>query len=166
MSLNVTTLETGLRSFMAGPNFPSNATDAATRWAAAYKTYASAATSPMGGGPAPLTGAEAVLKAALLALFVPSSSGAATMAGMGAAFTTFWLSPPVVFGGGPPGAVIAVGGTAALASGLASTGAAVQSGKMSGAQAATLFAAVFHTFTQTVIVMHPVVPTPVIGPIS
>ena len=161
MPLSSPTLSSGLQNI----GFPSTHADAGNIWAAKYAAYAADAISPMGGAPASLAAAEATLGATLGAAFA-AGSPASVISAFVNGLTAFWLAPPVVFAGTPPGAVTLVGGAPALGPALSATFASNIAGKLSKQACSDAIAAVLDTFTRTVIVTHPVVPTPVVGPIS
>ncbi len=139
---------------------------AAQLYADAYAAYAADARSPMTGFPLNLTAPTATLQSALAAAFSAGFDANATAEAMDAAFTAFWLSPPVAFTGSPPGTVTAVTGAGTLAPALLAAWQANTSGDASTADSATQIADAIDAFTRTVIVTHPVVPTPVVGPIT
>jgi hypothetical protein len=120
----------------------------------------------LGGSPAALDAGQAVLQQALTVTFATSVDPVTTASQMANAFTAFWFLPPVVFSGTPPGLVTAVGGTAALAVALPAIWLSNQLSKLTTEQSAQAIAAALDAFSRTVIVTHPVVPTPVVGPIS
>lgn len=155
----------GLSSGLQNIGFPDTHAAAGQAWADKYADYAANALSPMGGAVGSLAAAKATLASALGAAFA-SQNPASVVAAFANGLTAFWLTPPVVFAGAPPGAVTAVGGTAALGPALTSVFASNIAGKLSKQACADAIAAVIHTFTLTVIVTHPVTPTPVVGPIS
>lgn len=171
MALVLADLTSSLTDLFAGrPTRISSAQDAADRWAAAYKAYAAGATSCLAGAPngASLTAAEATLSAALVAAF-SSKDPVTTVSAFGAAFTAFWMAPPMVFTGALPGVVTAATGAAALQAGLPGVWATIQAMGMScdAAAAASQHATLLDTFTRLVIVLHaPPPPGPgCIGPI-
>lgn len=145
---------------------PQTPQEAGRRWASAYAAYAADAVSPMGGSPIGLDPGEAVLGNLLGITFATSRDPNTTAQAYATGFTAFWFVPPVAFTGTPPGVVTLVGGTAALAPALLSVWASNLAGRLREEQAMQAIAAVLDTFTRTVIVTHPVVPTPVVGPIS
>jgi hypothetical protein len=163
VALQSSTLKRGLLDLTH--SFPRTYEEAAKRWAEAYATYAKDAQSPLGGSPATLAAAQAALAAALAPVFATSRDPVTTSARIAAALTQFWLTPPVAFTGTPPGLVTAVLGTAALAAALPPLGASMARSHASADQAMGQLAAAFDAFTRTVIVLHPVVPAPVVGPI-
>lgn len=166
MPLNPSTLSDALKDIM-GPHRPKNVLEAAQRWSNAYVNYANSAISPLGGSPQGLSAVQPLLQASLAAAWAnPRSPAPTTAAALAAAFTVFWFLPPVVFDGAPPGAVTLVGGTAVLQSGLIATWTSITLGKANADSAASQTASILDVFTRTVIVTHPVVPTPVVGPIS
>lgn len=159
MALLSATLSTQLQNI----GFPSTHAAAGQAWADAYEAYAAAAQSPLGA-----VGSLAAAKATLAAVLGPafaSQTPATVLSGIANGLTAFWLTPPVVFAGAPPGAVTVVGGTAALPAALSAVFANNIASKASKPAACDAIATALHTFTLTVIVTHPVVPTPVVGPI-
>jgi hypothetical protein len=158
-------MQQGLLDLMKTP--PRTPLETGQRWAQAYTTYCSGAISPMGGTPLTLDVSRVTLATSLATVFAtPYSPVPTTAAGIAAAFTVFWFAPPVTFSGGPPGVVTAVAGTALLQQGLISCWLSNFASRASKDQAAQAIAAVIDVFTRTVIVTHPLVPTPIIGPIS
>jgi hypothetical protein len=85
---------------------------------------------------------------------------------MALALTSFWLLPPVVFSGTPPGLVTVVPGGVVLPTALFASFATNLAARASNQQASQRLASDLDAFTRTVIVAHPVVPTPVVGPIT
>ena len=168
--LNPATLTSSLTDIM-DPNKTRAKTpaEAATKWAAAYKGYASTAMSLLGGAPIPasLSAAESTLKTVLEAAFTAGGGPPAMATSLSTAFTAFWLVPPIIFTGVPPGVVTAVVGTALLQSGLILCWSQIMAMGPAGtpAAAAQAHATVLDAFTRTVIVTHPTVPVPTIGPI-
>jgi hypothetical protein len=73
---------------------------------------------------------------------------------MAAAFTSFWLTPPVAFVGVTPGIVTAVAGTAVLQAGLLASWAANTADEASAELAAEQMAGLLDAFTHTVVVTH------------
>ncbi len=137
-------------------NNPSPSSDGcAEQWAIGYRDYAEGAISCGGGSPTAgaLDAAQATLKTALTAAFNFNNPPATTATSLAAAFTAFWLTPPVVFTA--TGAVTAVAGTAALSSGLSSLWAA---GASTAEASAAAHASLLSIFTLTVVVTHPGVP--------
>ena len=102
MALVQTVLKTALVPIFTPATFPSSSTDAANKWADAYKGYASAANSCAANTPNPasLTAARNTLQAALLAAFNAGIAGSKTTAqiatDLSTAFQNFWLLPPMV----------------------------------------------------------------------
>ena len=168
--LNPATLTSSLTDIM-DPNKTRAKTpaEAATKWAAAYKGYASTAMSLLGGAPIPasLSAAESTLKTVLEAAFTAGGGAAPMATSLSTAFTAFWLVPPMAFSGAFPGLVTLVAGTALLQSGLIAAWAQVAAlgPGATAAAAAAAHATVLDAFTRTVIVTHPTVPVPTIGPI-
>jgi len=162
MARNLATLKNGIKAISESP--PTSFVEAGTRWADAYAAYASAAQSPMGGAPLGVAAAKPVLASALAAAFAGGVIPATTAAAMDAAFTAFWLTPPMTFVGVPPGAVTAVGAGTLVAALIAAAAANLASQADADGAAASMAAAI-HAHASTVIVTHPVVPTPLIGPI-
>ena len=165
MGLPLSQLEDDLEMFFT--DLPGTAAACADAWGGIYVAYAAGAISPGGGGPGPLAAAQAALAAAFLSA-AGGTSAAATAAALSAAFTAFWLTPPVSFAFTPPnttpGAVTLVSGTAALQAAIAGMPPAAT--RRAGAEQ---FAAAIHAFTMTVVVTHPNTPPvvpPVVGPIS
>ncbi len=160
MALNKAGLKTDLQTLFTSPPFdpdhPENlAHDCAAAWASAYAAYAAGARSCQSVGPASLSTAQSVLASALEATFSTSTTPATTAAQMAAAFTAFWLTPPVAFvGGTTPGVVTGVAGTAALQSGLPTMWAANVAGNLSASDAAQAHADILDIFTKTVLVAH------------
>lgn len=115
MALDKGPLKTALEASLS--SYPSTAAAAAAAWAAAYETYAQGGRSCQGAGPGSLAAAKATLEAALTAAFQDGTAAGASSA-MAAAFTAFWLTPPVTFAGSTPGVVTAVTGTAAFSAAL------------------------------------------------
>src|SRR6185437_16053759 len=148
---------------------PSKAPDMARKWARAYASYAAGAITPLGGSPLTpsLDAAEATLEEALTGIFSnPYQLAPQTASLMAAAFTSFWLLPPVVTTDAPPGLVTAVAGTALLQTALIATWLSNLAGRMSGEQAARGIAAALDAFSRTVLVTIATVPTPISGPLS
>ncbi len=165
MALSLPTLKQGLVQVMKNP--ARDYVTAAQQWAQAYGSYASAAQSPLGvATPASIQAAQQVLQAALVPVFATSRVLPQTCAQMAQAFTAFWMTPPIVFVGTPPGAVTVVPGAAALPAALASAFGVNFASRAQVDQAAQQLATALDAFTRTVIVTHLVVPTPVIGPIT
>jgi hypothetical protein len=154
MALNPSLLKAGLEA--AGFPFPKSPAEAAQRIATAYLGYASLAQSCLGLPPV-LAGRDIVLAGALTSLFAARPlNPSATSSGMATAFTAFWTG--VVFGSG---AVTVIGGAGALGPDLLS----VWRQRLSRSAAAQGEANALHTFTTSVVVVHPP-PTPCSGGIS
>lgn len=153
MPLNNASLKTAIQDMAT--NYPATAAAGAAALSSAYATYAQGALSCGGGAPVPasITAAQATLTTALTAAF-GNTVAASTAAAMASAFTAFWLTPPVAFVGAPPGAVIAVGGTAALQAALISQWAANIASGASASDAAQGMADALDIFTKTVVAMH------------
>jgi hypothetical protein len=100
-------------------SYPGTARDAADRMAAAYASYASAATA--GAGTVVLTGAERLLLTNTLyaAIADPTTGYPQKLAqAWGTGYTAFWMSPPIAVTGGVSGLVTAATGGPLLASTL------------------------------------------------
>lgn len=166
MALSQATLKSGIQAIMAAP-FPRNSAEAADRWSAAYASYAASATSCGGVSPASLAAAQAALKGVLTGVFAarsPTPNAAASA--FASAFTAFWIAPPVVFAPHPfPGVVTVVGGTAALGPALLSAWSSNLATRARADAASSSIASALHAFTLTVVVTHPIVPTPCVSPI-
>lgn len=153
MALNKTQLRTDLEALFTAPT--ESYADAAEAWADAYAVYAANAKScSTPGAPASLAAAKATLKAVLTTSFSTRTVASDTAGDMAAAFTAFWLVPPVPFSGTTPGVVTAVAGTAALQAALISTWAANLASQVSAAAAAESMAELLDIFTKTVLVTH------------
>lgn len=141
--------------------------EAGYAWARAYRQYCDDAASPMGGSPLTLDAAEQLLGSSLAGAFANPAGDPSTASNfMGLSFTSFWLLPPVVFSGTPPGAVTVVPGSLVLPTALFSTFAVNLATRATNEQSAQRLAQALDSFTRTVTVLHPVVPTPVVGPIT
>jgi|SRR5665213_647468 len=146
---------------------PGAAPAVARAWARAYANYGSNAISPLGGSPLSLEPSRATLETALVGIFSnPYQLPPQTASLMSLAFTAFWFLPPVVTTDTPPGIVTAVAGTALLQTALLSTWLGKFAARASAEQAAVGIAAALDAFTRTVIILIPIIPTPVIGPLS
>lgn len=153
MALNKASLKTAIESVFTSP--PSTRQGCADALASAYRSYAAGATSCLGGAPnsGSLGTAETTLATALGSAFAGTDPATVATA-VSAALTAFWLTPPIAFSGTPPGVVTAVGGTAALTSGLPTMWAAQVAGSASASAAAQAHADLVDTFTKTVLVLH------------
>lgn len=160
MALNQTSLRNALKTLFETPPAAAEPSTLATRaaaaaagWASVYRAYAAAAQSCLLASPSgpSLTAAEATLTATLTTAF--QGTNPATLAsGVAAAFTAFWLTPPVAFGAG---AVVAVGGTGALQTALTGLWTVSPPPSKTPLQAADDHAALLHAFTLTVAAAHP-----------
>lgn len=139
--------------------------EAGRRWASAYSSYASDAVSPVGGSPVGLSVVEGIL-AGLLAMSFSTSHDPVTEAQqLATALTAFWLTPPVVFAGTPPGAVTLVAGGPALQQALVSVWAVNLASRSPADQAMRSVAQAIDGFTRTVVVTTPGGP-PIVGPVT
>ena len=164
MAYNKAVLKAGIQDLMDNlPTYPGEdypdattvANDVAQKWADAYATYAADARSCQARPPTGITTAKATLKTALAASFVAGGPASSTASDMATAFTAFWLTPPITFlGGATPGAVTAVGGTAALQAGLLTAWAANLASNASNSDAAQSMADLLDTFSKTVVAAH------------
>jgi hypothetical protein len=114
MALVPTIIEEGFASMIATK--PATAADAATQLSDFYNTYALTGQAAL--SPPTLTSTEKLrFAAALLAVYSAPDSGTPALAAAGfvAAVTSFWMTPPVVFG---PGLVTAFPGAPALQAAL------------------------------------------------
>lgn len=161
MALSSSTLARALLAISDPANIPRTPEEAGQKWAQAYADYAAAAMSPVAAPPASLAAGQAVLARALGATFRTSLAAPQTASQMAAAFTAFWLTPPVVFGAG---LVTAVTGTTVLAAGLPGVWAANTASSAPAEPAMQRVAGLLDVFTHTVIVTTPGAP-PVVGPI-
>lgn len=165
MPLDSSKLRSSLRAIFDNP--PPDPGQTGQRWASAYVDYAGDAITPLGGSPVGLDAAKPLLAQTLAALFaVPLSPPPATAAQIASALTAFWFLPPVITSDAPPGVVTAVAGTALLATALVGVWLTNILSSASNDQAAGAIAGVMDAFTRTVIVTIPIVPTPVVGPLS
>ncbi len=154
--LNPTLLEDKLKEFLFNSSPPADAAACAEGWAEAYKLYAVDGQSCAGGNPVggSLTAAKATLKATLtpiLNVILHPNDPSTVASGLAAAFTAFWLTPPVVFTSA--GTVTTVSGTAALQTALNAfwtAGGAYPSADV----AAAAHANILNIFTHTVFVTH------------
>lgn len=170
MATNVSGLESALLPIFRDPPFSPDPFVWGRRIADAYADYAAGAVSCSGGSPTTLAAARPLLELSLGAAFAvpPPASPPQTAQSLAAAFTAFWLLPPVVFSGPTPGAVSAVAGTAILQAALLQIWAAIPlirppSGDPAAASAAQ-HAAALDLFTKTIVVVH-VPPSACAGPI-
>jgi hypothetical protein len=147
---------------------PGKAPDMARAWARAYASYAIDGTTVLGGHPVTLDAAQATLQGALTGIFAnPYQLAPQTASQMAAAFTAFWLLPPVAtLDGAFPGVVTAVAGTGLLQTALVSAWVSNLASRASGEQAARGIAAALDAFSRTVVVTIATVPDPTIGPLS
>jgi len=146
---------------------PDRAPVVARNWAQLYATYAADGTTLLGGHPLSLDAAQATLQGALTGVFAnPYQLAPQTATQMAAAFTAFWLLPPVATTDVFPGVVTAVAGTALLQTALLSAWFSNFASKASGEQAARGIATALDAFSRTVIVTNATVPSPTVGPLS
>jgi hypothetical protein len=154
MALSLSTLQTEFRTRVFEGNhetFPA----AGAAWAKAYRNYAKDALSCLGVSPAApsLDAAEAVLGAALAGVFASSTDPVNTATNMDPPFVAFWLAtlfpgqtaPPVA----PPGII-----GPALTALWVPVPAPPAPQNTDPAVAAQVHAAVFDTWTRTVVVSH------------
>lgn len=169
MALNVAGLEAALLPIFKNPPFSPNPFDGGRRIADAYADYAAGAVSCSGGSPTTLAAARPLLELSLGAAFaVYPTTPPQTAQALAAAFTAFWLLPPVVFSGPTPGAVSIAAGTAILQAAFLQIWATIPfirppSGDPAAVSAAQ-HAAALDLFTKTVVVLH-VPPSACAGPI-
>lgn len=141
--------------------------EAGYAWARAYRQYCDDAISPLGGSPTTLDAAELFLATSLAGVFSNLAGPAQVNTNqMALALTSFWLLPPVVFSGTPPGLVTVVPGSVVLPTALFASFSTNLAARATNQQASQRLASDLDAFTRTVIVTHPVVPTPVVGPIT
>lgn len=139
-------------------------------WAQAYSGYALDATAPLGGSPLPpsIAAGQGLLYTSLMSLFSASRDQVTSAQGYSNFLTAFWMAPPVVFAGAPPGLVTLVPGAAIMAGTLLTVWGQNLVSRASPQQAAQAIAQVLDTFTRTVIVtqLPPGPGPPIVGPIS
>ena len=100
-------LQRGLKRYFSGPE--NEKVIAAVRLAKAYTAYAYTTKSCLGLSPLPgsLEPKKAALVQGLVAAWSSGFNSSRTLSGVAAAFSAFWLLPPVAFPGATPGAVVA-----------------------------------------------------------
>jgi hypothetical protein len=147
---------------------PGKAPDMARKWSRAYANYAINGQTVLGGNPVSLDAAQATLQGALTGTFSnPYQLAPQTASSMAAAFTAFWLLPPVAtLDGAFPGVVTAVAGTALLQAALLSAWFSNFASQARAEQAARGIAAALDAFSRTVVVTIATIPTPTVGPLS
>lgn len=156
MPLNRIILQNGFLDIIRNP--PKSPREAANKMAKIYADYARSATA-IGAGPAVLTGTEMMRMANVLASgFNPRGGAAAASQSMIGGITTFWLTPPVVFG---VGVVVSWAGSSVLGSCL---GSSFTNPKVPSGVAAAKLANCFDVATRLVFVQPPgpVPPVPIL----
>jgi hypothetical protein len=166
MSLSASKLASGLEALTQ--SLPESYDEAGQRWAQAYVDYASAAATPFGIVPDNPDLPKPALASALAGIFeggVPANDNVAIAAGIAAALTDYWLSPPQFFTGARNGLVTLVVGTAALAAALEAVMTANAQPGVTNADACRAIADAIHAFTMTVTVTSALPAPPLIGTI-
>ena len=135
---------------------PSDTMVAAQQIAMAYDAYCKTAVAPPG---LPiLTGFEAQVMAQVLAGGLSAGAAPAVASAFGNGINSYWLTPPVIFVGGPAaGVATAVGGLGVLISGLTSVFANTNNTNES---AATQIGTLMDAATKTVVVTYATPPPP------
>jgi hypothetical protein len=158
--LNPNKLAGSIIEFTSNPDPPAVS---GPRFAAGYASYAATATSCAGASPLPasIAAAKGILGAALIQAFQTSTDPASSTAQLAAAFTAFWLAPPMAFPSVAPGLVTLVPPTlqpALLAHFM-------KPPPSSNEAAGRAMAKILDTWTKTIVVTHG--PTPAcISPIT
>ena len=137
-----------------------NVFDAASHWSQIYAQYAASAQSPAGGSAPSLSAAQGLLAQTLVGAFSGSDPNYTSQA-LTAAFTAFWMLPPVVFS--DAGVVTAATGAAILPSALMAAWAVNLATNADAGQASGRIAGVLDAFTRLVIVTAP---GPIVGPLT
>lgn len=132
------------------------------RLAKAYSSYASEAISCSGGSPVSLLASEAAFIAAMTPMLIPFPNPLQYVNALSTGLVVFWT--PVIFTGVVPGAVtnaplIKAAAQAALIPFIALR-------KPTKQKSANTLATALDTASRIIIVAHPIVPTPCVGPIA
>lgn len=164
MALRAEVIRDGLLALADHP--PKSPQEAARRYAEIYARYAADARTVLGNAPVSLAAAEATLRIALIPVFTGFGRPPQVVAQqLAAAYTAFWLLPPVATAGSFPGIVTLVAGTPVLGPALAAIWVANVASMPSARDAAQRLAAAIDIFTKTVIVTEATIPSPTVGPL-
>lgn len=131
----------------------------------AYASYAASAQSCAGGSPV-ITNTETAAGIFAAALIASIGNPAAWSQGLANAIDVFWTSPPVVFPHAFPGTVVSPPGTIAatalpmILAAMASAQAWALAGRSAEGPTSELLGTALDAATRTVVVLHPIVPTP------
>lgn len=132
-------------------------------WAQYYTDYAMDAQSPLGSKPEAEV-SRLALEGALTAAFSGKGTPAQTADAIAAGLAAFWL--PVIFPNAFPGAVTGMGPPNVLSQAIQVAWGANLASRPSDEDCAQNVAKAIHAWTKTVIVTHPTVPFPTVGPIT